>query len=1127
MPGASRVPGILLCVFVVLGRKFHALFVLGMMILAAMFTGGCGGSNGGSVGVVNNEPSPTPIVSQDPTPNPRPTPTPIISQDPIPSPTPVPVTSTDPVPTPSPVPVVSTDPTPSPTPAPVILPDPTLTQFTVTFDSQGGSEVSAQIVKAGSNAEVPDEPYKDESSFMGWYPSEGFAFRFDFSTPISQDTTLYAKWWDSNDTTDSDNDGMPDLLEMTYGTDPYNPDTDDDGLTDWDEMNWLGYNPLAKDTDGNGVNDGDEDADGDDLTNILEGNYGTNMIAKDTDHDDLSDYDEVMTYRTDPVNADTDGDGVNDGLEIVLGSDPLTAETSFTTALHTDNVSENPQAIDISVSMKSSAEAAGTLSILPASLTGNPFISRFIPGYLAAYELNADASFDSAQVTFTLGSEAGTIGTDFQPAIYRLKENTGILRKVEGQRIEGNKIIAEVSHFSMYVLLNSVEFDRVWSVDIRPPSSGSTSSEDMRLDIVFVIDYSASMSWNDSSQIFKTLSKNFVSKLRDGKDRGAVVKFIRIAQVISELTADKDALNTAIDSIEYDDGNSTYSGTNGSEGLNSALNILEASSSGYKYIVFLTDGEDTNVTYSYASLIDRAKNAGIYIYAIGLGTANETLLTYVASGTGGVYYKATAATSSQEVLNLEEVYKQIAEEAIDMTTDSNNDGITDYYTRLLHEGLLTINGVPLFCGVLSMDFTDSSDWDGDGLKNGEEISIEVDRYGIPYINIKSNPLLVDSDSDGYSDPAEINKMGTSPLKFMMLPGDFNQLIMNSGYPVEYVNYSIPGSDNFWVNLAEEVVKAFAGDKQKRAKEAFINYFYDYSTSTEILSRDADATERRTRNQDIIDGLHLASNFIKMCKSAGDLLETTRSGKYTLSEQTKKKAEEAIDETNKAMAKMLRVKKVDIDKLNSPWRNIAEGIRTDKIDYVVQKAEVSAIREEAKNIFEALNSLSSAIKDFKETENGGQILSKIFEYSPLVLGSVSTAAQTLSAFNKIELPCKWEWLKKASAERKTAGGRTLPSNITVVLTGLEVGAVALDTAAEYVRVADTYGKIEANYAEYQKYLDLLRSIEQDEFFPDYVRNGAGEIAGMFSKGGDPKWDEFDKRVQAAQRKEIALGHSRLS
>ena len=194
-------------------------------------------------------------------------------------------------------------------------------------------------MKAGSNAEVPDEPYKDESSFMGWYPSEGFAFRFDFSTPISQDTTLYAKWWDSNDTTDSDNDGMPDLLEMTYGTDPYNPDTDDDGLTDWDEMNWLGYNPLAKDTDGNGVNDGDEDA---------------------------------------------DGDGVNDGLEIVLGSDPLTAETSFTTALHTDNVSENPQAIDILVSMKSSAEAAGTLSILPASLTGNPFISRFIPGYLAA-----------------------------------------------------------------------------------------------------------------------------------------------------------------------------------------------------------------------------------------------------------------------------------------------------------------------------------------------------------------------------------------------------------------------------------------------------------------------------------------------------------------------------------------------------------------------------------------------------------------------------------------------------------------------------------------------------------------------------------------------------------------------
>ncbi|MBQ7593500.1 MAG: InlB B-repeat-containing protein [Synergistaceae bacterium] len=309
-------------------------------------------------------------------------------------------------------------------------PEPEPSGYTVIFDSDGGTEIASQNVEAGSLVTRPDDPEKENNSFMGWYTSKGFSFRFDFNTPISSNITLYAKWWDNNDTTDSDNDGLPDSLEITYGTDPFNVDTDDDGLTDWDELNWLGYNPLAKDTDGNGILDGDEDPDDDGLTNIQEANYGTNMTAKDTDHDDLNDYDEVITYKTDPLNPDTDGDGVEDGLEVALGTDPLTPETSFTTELEFDYTSANPGAANISVSMKSKAEAAGTLSIMPANYSDSPFISRYIPGYIAAYNINADASFDIAEITFTLGSEAGTINKDFQPVIYYLDESTGILRKL-------------------------------------------------------------------------------------------------------------------------------------------------------------------------------------------------------------------------------------------------------------------------------------------------------------------------------------------------------------------------------------------------------------------------------------------------------------------------------------------------------------------------------------------------------------------------------------------------------------------------------------------------------------------------------------------------------------------------
>ncbi|MBQ3446418.1 MAG: VWA domain-containing protein, partial [Synergistaceae bacterium] len=893
-------------------------------------------------------------------------------------------------------------------------------------------------------------------------------------------------------------------------------------LTDWDEINWLNYNPLAEDTDGNGIPDRDEDADGDGLTNIQEANYGTNMIVKDTDHDRLTDYDEVMTYGTDPLKADTDGDGVDDGLEVALGSDPLKAETSFTTSLRTDQVSANPEAVDIAVSMKSSAEAAGSLSILPASLSGSPFVSKFIPGYLAAYELNADTSFDTAVITFTLGSEAGTIGTDFQPAIYCLEEETGILRKVEGQRIEGRKIIAEVSHFSMYVLLNSVEFDKVWDVDIRPPSAtGSLGSAS--LDIVFVIDYSASMNENDSTQMFKTLSRNFVNKLRDGKDRGAVVKFVDFATVVSGLTTDKAELTRAINGISYDefdaDGYGHY-GTDGSTGLHEATQLLMTSSSGYRYIIFLTDGQDTRTPqYSYDGIIAQAKADSIVIYTIGLGTADEDLLQKIASGTQGKYYHATASESSGELLDLDKVYEEIESEVIDMTTDSNNDGISDYFTRLLDDGTLTINGVALFSGVLSMDFTNSADWDGDGIKNGDEISIEVDKYEVPYINMKSNPLLIDSDSDGYSDYSEIYIMHTSPLKYTILPGDIDALRQDSGFPNEYLNLAVPDKGN----LIKDAIKVFAGDQKKLAKEAFIDYFYTYATSADVLSRDAQAAARRSNSENMYEGINMVSNVIQLLRSAGNFFYVVGGNQVMLSEQAKTRADDAKDKTDKLMAKMLRVKKADIDKMNSSWigKYIVNGINMDSLQMITYTEQHTALREELQSILDMSDSLMTAYDDLKKSEGWTDIANDMLQFGSFVLDSASGIISTLTAYNKIELPCPWEWLRKASDLRKKGsdladgnGGRIAGGVITVLFN-------AADATAECFAIADTYGKIEANYAQYQKYLDLLRRIEGDTKFTDVTRDGAAEIADMFDASGEPNWASFDQKVKAAQGKKIAV------
>ena len=67
----------------------------------------------------------------------------------------------------------------------------------VTFDSDGGSNVSTQEVEAGNKATKPSDPVKDGFTFDGWLDNNGNAF--DFNTPIMSNITLYANWKGTTD----------------------------------------------------------------------------------------------------------------------------------------------------------------------------------------------------------------------------------------------------------------------------------------------------------------------------------------------------------------------------------------------------------------------------------------------------------------------------------------------------------------------------------------------------------------------------------------------------------------------------------------------------------------------------------------------------------------------------------------------------------------------------------------------------------------------------------------------------------------------------------------------------------------------------------------------------------------
>ena len=67
--------------------------------------------------------------------------------------------------------------------------------FTVTFDSQGGSEVKSQQVPSGGKATEPADPTKADASFGGWYTGTDYAKAWNFDTDVvTSDMTLYAQW---------------------------------------------------------------------------------------------------------------------------------------------------------------------------------------------------------------------------------------------------------------------------------------------------------------------------------------------------------------------------------------------------------------------------------------------------------------------------------------------------------------------------------------------------------------------------------------------------------------------------------------------------------------------------------------------------------------------------------------------------------------------------------------------------------------------------------------------------------------------------------------------------------------------------------------------------------------------
>lgn len=70
----------------------------------------------------------------------------------------------------------------------------TAKDYTVTYESNGGSTVPSQAVKYNETANKPADPTKSGCTFAGWYTEEKLTNKYDFAAPVTGNITLYAKW---------------------------------------------------------------------------------------------------------------------------------------------------------------------------------------------------------------------------------------------------------------------------------------------------------------------------------------------------------------------------------------------------------------------------------------------------------------------------------------------------------------------------------------------------------------------------------------------------------------------------------------------------------------------------------------------------------------------------------------------------------------------------------------------------------------------------------------------------------------------------------------------------------------------------------------------------------------------
>lgn len=170
------------------------------------------------------------------------------------------------------------------------------------------------------------------------------------------------------------------------------------------------------------------------------------------------------------------------------------------------------------------------------------------------------------------------------------------------------------------------------------PGGGGSS-----LAVSLVLDGSSSLSNSDVVNI-QTASNGFIDLLAPN-DRVAVYHFDSQVTLEQDYTTDHDAARAAVATLEDSGQTALYDAI--VEAGNHSLTV-----GGRKALIVMTDGDDTASSASLQDAIAAAQAAGVPVFTIGFGNANDPVLEQIANATGGIFFDGATSADLQTILGL-------------------------------------------------------------------------------------------------------------------------------------------------------------------------------------------------------------------------------------------------------------------------------------------------------------------------------------------------------------------------------------------------------------------------------------------------------------------------------------------